>query len=134
MGTGKAQTPWLDQQLAAVRARGWQRFRSRDGEDLWQVYAEPMPDGYWLQIAKSDENSHELEERLGNALLPITGLVLLLALAGAAGLTSRALRPLRGLIDATRTVIDAGDMTARVPAEKTAATSWTNSTRSSTEC
>ena len=118
MGTNKSQIAWLDRRLAAVRANGWRRFRSQDGEDLWQVYAERMPDGYWLQIAKSDGRSQELEERLGHALLPITGVVFLLALAGAAGLTSRALRPLRGLIAATRTVIDAGDMTARVPARK----------------
>ncbi len=118
MGVSKAQIPWLDHQLAASRRNGWQRFRSKDGETTWRVYAEAMPDGYWLQVAKSNSRSQELEERLGHALLPLTGAVFLLALAGAAGLTRRALSPLHRLIAATRTVIDAGDMTARVPARK----------------
>ncbi len=115
LGVGKALVPRLDQQLLAHREKGWQRFRSDDGENLWQVYADQMPDGGWLQVAKSDDRSQELQERLGHALLPVTGLVIILALAGAAGFTTRALRPLRRLIDTTRAVVDSGDMTARVP-------------------
>ena len=115
LGEGKREVRWIEAQLQKALGSGWQRIRTRDGENLWQVYAEAMPDGCWLQVAKSDHRSQQIQERLGHALLPVAGLVVVLALAGATGLTARALRPVRRLVDATRTVIESGDMTARVP-------------------
>ena len=116
LGVGKREAKWLDAALARSRVAGWKHIASQDDEGIWQIYAEPMPDGYWLQVAKSDERTEELQERLGNALLPLTALILLLALAGATFVTSRALQPIRELIGVSRGVINSGDMTARVPA------------------
>ena len=118
LGVNQAEARWAAGCLQRLRRGGWEGFRSRDGETLWQSYGEPMPDGAWLQVAKSDARSRELQERLGHALLPVAGLVVLLALTGATGLTARALRPVRRLVDAARAVIDSGDMTARVPARR----------------
>ncbi len=116
LGVGRGEGLWVDHALSAARERGWRQVESKDGESTWQVYAEPMPDGQWLQVAKSDERAAELRERLGNALLPVSALVVILALAGATFVTSRALRPVRRMVNASRAVINSGDMTARVPA------------------
>ena len=97
------------------RQPGWQNIDGEAGHAAWQVYAEPMPDEDWLQVAKSDRRGRGTRRRLQAALLPIGTLALLICLVGAAGLTERALRPVRKLIDVTRAVIESGDMTARVP-------------------
>lgn len=116
LGVGPREARWIEAALGDQREPGWRQIDAADGETVWQIYAAAMPDGQWLQVAKSDGRTAELRERLGNALLPVTALVLLLALAGATFVTSRALRPVRGLVNATRAVINSGDMTARVPA------------------
>ena len=115
MGADAKENRWVEKRLEATRRPGWQSARLPDGENGWHFYGMPMPDGCWLQVAKSDRRNHETRQQLGHALLPVTALVVVLASAGAAGLTSRALRPLRQLINTSRTVIDSGDMTARVP-------------------
>ncbi len=105
----------VETQLRSIVTSGWQRV-SGGGRETWQVYSDAMPDGRWLQVAKSDRRSHETHARLRAVLLPVAVVVVLVSLLGAAALTSRALRPVRRLIDATRQVVQRGDMTARVPA------------------
>ena len=115
-GEGEAETRRAERKLQGLpRQPGWQNVDGEATHAAWQVYAEPMPDGYWLQVAKSDRRGRVTRTRLQAALLPVGTLVLLIALVGAAGLTARALRPVRKLIDTTRAVVESGDMTARVP-------------------
>ena len=115
-GEDEPETRRADEWLRQLpRQPGWQNIDGDDAHAAWQVYAEPMPDGYWLQVAKSDRRGRGTRRRLQAALLPIGTLALLICLVGAAGLTARALRPVRKLIDVTRAVIESGDMTARVP-------------------
>ena len=99
-----------------TRAPGWQQVTAGGNLEDWQVYAAPLPDGFWLQVAKSDRRGRETRRRLHAALLPVALFVVLVALAGAAVLTARALRPVRQLLATTRAVVHGGDMTARVPA------------------
>lgn len=106
--------------LAGERRRGWQTFRAlADRDGTWQVYAEPMPGGAWLQVGKSDHHWRETRERLQEGLLPVVGCVLLVGLGGAGLLTLRILRPVHRLVDTARRVIRSGDQTARVPARAT---------------
>ena len=99
-----------------TRSQGWQRISAGGGMEVWQVYTARLADGFWLQVAKSDRRGRETRQRLHAALLPVALFVVLLALTGAAVLTTRALRPVRQLIATTRAVVHGGDMTARVPA------------------
>ena len=110
------QTQRMAARLQATRRAGWQRLAdvNTDGA-LCQVYAEPMPDGGWLQASKSDQHWRQSRERLHGAVLPVVGWVVLVALGGAVLLTLRTLRPVRQLLDTTRRVIGSGDLTARVP-------------------
>lgn len=120
-GESETETRRAAQRFAELpRQPGWQKVDGDDGHAAWQVYAGAMPDGYWLQVAKSDRRGRGTRRRLREALLPVGGLVLLVALAGAAGLTARALRPIHRLVDTTRAVIDSGDLTARVPVSRAA--------------
>lgn len=112
---GKGGTRGIEAQLIRHRVQGWQRLDDPGTRSSWQVYAEPMPDGAWLQVAKSDRRNWESRARLRGALVPVTGFVVVASLLGAAVLTTRALRPVRRLIETTRRVIQSGDMTARVP-------------------
>ena len=115
-GEGEAETLRAERKFQELpRQPGWQNVRGNNTHAAWQVYAEPMPDGYWLQVAKSDRRGRVTRTRLQAILLPVGTLVLLIGLVGAAGLTARALRPVRKLIDTTRAVVESGDMTARVP-------------------
>ncbi len=115
-GEDEAETRRAEENLRKLpRQPGWQDIDGETAYATWQVYTEPMPDGYWLQVAKSDRRGRGTRRRLQAALLPVGTLALLICLVGAAGLTARALRPVRKLIDVTRAVIESGDMTARVP-------------------
>ena len=67
------------------RQPGWQNIDGEAAHAAWQVYAEPMPDGYWLQVAKSDRRGRGTRRRLQAALLPIGTLALVICLVGAAG-------------------------------------------------
>ena len=106
---------WLDRQLQATRRPGWRSLPTRDREGRWQIYGEFLPDGRWLEIAKRDWREREMLGELRRVLPAVALFVVLLALGGAAALTVRALRPVRRLIDTTRAVLKAGDLTARVP-------------------
>ncbi len=114
------ETRRLAERLALNRQAGWQTFAPPAGGDPhWQVYAEPMSGGAWLQVGKSDHHWRETRERLQEALLPVIGCVLLVGLGVAGLLTLRILRPIHRLIDTTRRVLNGGDLTARVPARST---------------
>jgi signal transduction histidine kinase len=108
------------ERLKNARSPGWHRLDRLDAKGRnWQAYAEQMPDGGWLHVAKSDRHWHESRKLLQQAVLPIVGCVALVTLIGAALLTARTLRPIHRLIDTTRRIIQSGDMTARVPASST---------------
>ena len=103
----------VEARFGGIRAPGWHRVPGV--QENWQMYTEAMPDGRWLQVAKSNRRGQETQVRLRSALLPVAAVVVLVALVGAAGLTGHALRPVRRLIEASRQVVQRGDMTARVP-------------------
>ena len=45
------------ERLAGERRDGWQTLAPlAEGDPGWQVYAEPMPGGAWLQVGKSDHH------------------------------------------------------------------------------
>jgi signal transduction histidine kinase len=114
-GESGKELAWTEQQLLAHRQEGWTRITTRTGRGFSQVYAEAMPDGYWLQVAKRNYRGREASELLREVVLPVAALTIILAAAGAAILTRRALHPVHRLIDTTRAIVEKGDMTARVP-------------------
>ena len=114
-GESTGEVKLVELRFQHILAPGWQQVSGSPGQSFWQVYTGAMPDGSWLQVAKSDRRGDETQARLRAAVLPVALAVLLAALVGAAGLTRQALRPVRRLVETTRQVVQRGDMTARVP-------------------
>ncbi len=100
---------------APCPAQGWIRLDSRSGATSLTLSATAFPDGTRLQVGLTDEDRRDLLARL-RAVALLTS-VPIFFLAGGAGyfLARRALSPLRALLSAAA-AIEAGDMSARVPA------------------
>ncbi|MGC9196735.1 MAG: sensor histidine kinase [Syntrophobacteraceae bacterium] len=78
-----------------------------------------LPDGLVLQVGRSIKNRAILLDRFWEIFAGIMIPVILLGFAGGAFLSHRALRPLRGLIDMVRFIIDTGKVHNRVPENHT---------------
>ena len=74
-----------------------------------------LPDGSLLQVGRSVQNREILLDRFWEIFAGIMIPVILLGFAGGAFLSHRALRPVRGLIDMVRFIINTGKMHNRVP-------------------
>lgn len=80
-----------------------------------EAISAPLPDGALLQIGRSVKYRAILLDRFREIFVGVMIPVILLAFAGGAFLSHRALSPLRGLIDMVRFIIDTGKMHNRVP-------------------
>ncbi len=74
-----------------------------------------LPDGSLLQVGRSVKNRRILLDRFREIFAGIMIPVILLGFTGGALLSHRALRPLRGLIDMVRFIVNTGKMHNRVP-------------------
>jgi heavy metal sensor kinase len=106
------------QQLAGEDRRlgsaGWAELRSVDGSVL-EIASARLPDGTLFQVGKSTDRRAALLERYRETLLVAFLSVALIAVAGGYALTHSALRPLRDLSAAVRSILQTGEMHARVP-------------------
>ncbi len=85
------------------------------GPHAAEVASARLPDGLFLQVGKSVRNREILLERFREIFAGVMIPVILLAFAGGAFLSRRALRPFHDLIDMVRFVVDTGKMHARIP-------------------
>ncbi|MDE3156061.1 MAG: HAMP domain-containing histidine kinase [Acidobacteriota bacterium] len=114
---------WLDFDPASLPApppgttSSWTMVPARHGTTELEIDSARLDDGTLFQVGKSTESRDEILQRF-RAVLAI-GLVAMLALGltGGAVLTRSALTPIRQLIDAVRSIIQTGQLRARVPAE-----------------
>jgi signal transduction histidine kinase len=97
----------------------WRYFRSRKDGDMLEVTSARLPDGSVLQVGKKIEEREEMLEHYRDTIAAIMIPIILIGLAGGSFLAFRALRPIRSLIHATRSIIDTARMDARVPAQRT---------------
>jgi signal transduction histidine kinase len=74
-----------------------------------------MPDGAFLQIARSTQERQELLSGFRRQLAGVLAATLLVALAGGVVLTRRARRPLDELGAAVTRIVETGDLGARLP-------------------
>ncbi|HKW94833.1 MAG TPA: HAMP domain-containing sensor histidine kinase [Methylomirabilota bacterium] len=96
----------------------WVAIRARDDEDMLEVTSRRLPDGPVLQVGRSTEDREAVLQRFRQVALTIAVPVLVLALAGGMFLASRALRPVRQIIQTVR-AIQAGALDARAPTRQT---------------
>jgi signal transduction histidine kinase len=83
------------------------------------IASAPLYDGRVLQVGKSTENSAQLLSHFRVVFGTAMVAAIILGFTGGALITFRALTPIRQLIQTVRTILETGQMNARVPARKT---------------
>jgi signal transduction histidine kinase len=88
--------------------------REQSSGSLWSLIGTPLPNGHWLQIGISDEQSAEMVGHLRTGLVAVWLGAIALGLVGGFLLIRRALRPVQRLATTARDVIASGDLALRV--------------------
>lgn len=97
----------------------WRYFHAANDGDMLEVLSTHLPDGALLQIGRRMPNREEILERFRDTIIGVTIPMILIGMGGGAFLAFRALRPIRELSKAVRSVIDTANVHARVPASRT---------------
>jgi signal transduction histidine kinase len=96
----------------------WERIPSARGDDVLELASLPLPDGAILQVGRSTQERDEVLKRFRDQLGFVLGATALVALAGGALLTARALRPLRDLARTLDGIVRTGRLEGRVPSRE----------------
>jgi signal transduction histidine kinase len=97
----------------------WQYFPAKRGGDVLGVTFAYLPNGYLLEVGKNIEDRNKILQHFRETIAGVMIPMILISFAGGAFLAFRSLRPIRNLIDTTRSIVDTGRMDARVPIRKT---------------
>jgi signal transduction histidine kinase len=104
----------------SIPDNGWLNpIKSSEKHLVWTIGRIRLPDGSIMQVGRTTEDRDELLTHFRNIFL--FGIVPIVALGfgGGAFLTYRALGPIRSIIGAVRSIIQTGDMRARVAGPQT---------------
>ena len=93
----------------------WQYVPSTKDRDILELTTIALPGGYLLQGGKEIQDRKEILEHYRDTIMAVTGAMILIGLAGGAWLAFRALRPVRDITEATRSIVATGNINARVP-------------------
>jgi signal transduction histidine kinase len=96
--------------------RRWSRLSTGGGGPVLEVASVRLADGTILEVGRSTAARDELLERFRVVLATVFAAMLVVGLLGGAVLTHAALRPLRELSAAARSIVETGRLDARVPA------------------
>ncbi|HEY6930887.1 MAG TPA: ATP-binding protein [Thermoanaerobaculia bacterium] len=96
----------------------WSRSFRRGRPEVLELATLRMPDGAFLQIARSTEERRELLSRFRGQMAGVLGATLVVALVGGVILTRRARRPIDELGSAVARIVETGDLGARLPVTK----------------
>jgi signal transduction histidine kinase len=101
--------------LSYGTARWDQLFRDNSG-DSWMVGTTPLNSGLYLQVGRSNTESHLILSHFRKTVLQIILPAIVLSLLVGWLMTRSAVAPLRALIDTLRSILATGDLQQRVPA------------------
>ncbi len=96
----------------------WIHLPAKNDESVLEVASTHLMGGYLLQVGRSTEGRQKILEHFREIFVAIMIPLILLGFIGGALFTSRALRPIRHLIQTVRS-IDTGRLEARVPSPQT---------------
>lgn len=99
--------------------RNWLVLPSIDAEDALEIAAVRLQDGGVLQLGKSTEERNEILESFREIFLVVFIPIILIGISGGAFFIHRTLLPVRQLVESTRSIVDTGNMDARVPERRT---------------
>lgn len=111
---------WIEFQPPAADVRGFQRQVGwiripRDTEKDFTIGSIQLFDGSVLQVGRSTNNREMLLEPFRTRFISIVAPILLLGVAGGAFFAWNATRPLRQVVATAQSIIDTGNLDARVP-------------------
>jgi heavy metal sensor kinase len=95
------------------------RIDGVSGDTVFEIATFPLHDSNFLQIGKEVKHREELLLRFRQVFYSVIIPAVLIGLIGGYLLTFRALKPIRNLTKTVRSIIETGNMEARVPADKT---------------
>ena len=104
----------VSQPIAGLEGQ-WHCYTSKRDGDLLEVASARLDNGNLLQVGKSIQDREEILEHFRDTLLATVIPMVCIGLAGGAFLAFRALRPIRNLTIAARSIVDTGRFEARVP-------------------
>jgi signal transduction histidine kinase len=107
----------IENEASSYEKSQWTTLR-RKGHKLLDLVTYRLPSGLVLQVGRDSRDRQELLERFGKIFIIIVAPLLVLSFVGGLFLASRALRPIRDLIQTVRNV-ERGEMEARVPSPRT---------------
>ena len=97
----------------------WHYYTSRRDGDLLEVASARLRDHRLLQVGKTIQDRNDVVEHFRDALLATTIPLVLIGFGGGAFLAFRALRPIRNLSSAARSIVDTARFDTRVPDSNT---------------
>ncbi|MFQ5981705.1 MAG: sensor histidine kinase [Candidatus Heimdallarchaeota archaeon] len=104
----------------AINKNGqWIRLSVKGDEGVLEITSTRLRDGNFLQVGNSTQDREKILHRFRGLFASIMIPVIFIGFAGGAFLSFRALRPIRNLISAVRSIISTGRMDDRVPTPHT---------------
>ncbi len=93
----------------------WQYMPAKGDGDILEFTSARLQNGFQLQVGRTVEGRDEILEDYRNTITAVGIPMMLIALAGGTLLAIRSLRPIRHLIQTTRSVVATGQISERVP-------------------
>jgi signal transduction histidine kinase len=104
---------------AGTQDTNWLGIHSAERNMVWNITDTQLSDGTIIAVGRTSEDRDELLRHFRTIFLFAIVPVVAFGFCGGAFLTYRALGPIRSIIAAVRSIIQTGDMSARVPGPRT---------------
>jgi signal transduction histidine kinase len=114
-------TPYDYKELSnfSTDSNHWTQLHAIGEDDILDVASARLSDGSLLQVGGGPDEREDVLDRFRNKFIIILAGVFAFGIGGGTFLSSRALRPVRGIIAALHPIIETDKLKARVPVEAT---------------